>query len=103
MYGKENDSTRYRPGRVGSEAGIIPRAIKDLFAGTVAKDAEANVFCSFMQIYNENIYDLLKDEDRQNPLTIHEDQQNGLYVDGLSEYMVRGWGDVSLFPYSHLL
>ena len=43
----------------GKERGIIPRAIEQLFKRT--KDyKQCNVFCSFLQIYNERIYDLLQ-------------------------------------------
>lgn len=40
-------------------AGVIPRSIYQIFK-EVKKMTNANVFCSFLQIYNEKIYDLLQ-------------------------------------------
>ncbi|KAK1944655.1 Kinesin-related protein 5 [Phytophthora citrophthora] len=95
MFGAETDLSRYRPGLQNSQAGIIPRAIKEIFETTVQMeaDAQATVFCSFVQIYNEQIYDLLRDTQMNTPLEIHEDRKNGIFVDGLSEYAVRTVGD----------
>ncbi|OWZ13917.1 Kinesin [Phytophthora megakarya] len=95
MFGAETDLSRYRPGLQNSQAGIIPRAIKEIFAATVQMetDAQATVFCSFVQIYNEQIFDLLRDTQMNTPLDIHEDRKNGIYVEGLSEYAVRGVSD----------
>src|SRR5690349_13109234 len=45
------------------------------------------VRASYVQIYNEVISDLLKPE-RVN-LTIREDKRRGIYVEGLSEWVVR--------------
>ncbi|KAI9994843.1 hypothetical protein PInf_011681 [Phytophthora infestans] len=95
MFGAETDLSRYRPGLQNSQAGIIPRAIKDIFAATVQMeaDAQATVYCSFVQVYNEHIFDLLRDTQMNTPLEIHEDRKNGIFVEGLSEYAVRSVSD----------
>jgi kinesin family protein 3/17 len=97
MFGAEMDHLKYRPGLTKSQAGIIPRAIKDIFAGLVQLENDAPqammVYCSFVQIYNENIFDLLRDGNMDRPLEIHEDRKNGIYVEGLSEYAVRNVND----------
>jgi len=49
------------------------------------------VRCSYLQIYNENISDLLKTE-RQN-LPIRE-RKKGVFVEGLSEWAVRSPGEI---------
>lgn len=65
--------------------GVIPRAIYKLFseAGEGRK-----VSCSFVQIYNEKLYDLLQDKESKYPLSIREDKQTGMFVQGLVEFPV---------------
>ena len=48
-----------------------------------------SVYCSFVQIYNEKLFDLLQDPKQKNPLAIREDKMQGIYVEGLSEYVVQ--------------
>ncbi len=50
------------------------------------------VRASYLQIYNENISDLLRN-DRFN-LHIREDKKKGLYVEGLSEWAVRSPNEI---------
>lgn len=45
------------------------------------------VRASYLQIYNENISDLLKTE--RTSLQIREDKKRGVFVEGLSEWAVR--------------
>ena len=78
--------------------GIIPRAIEDTFNGiNLLCDHESNtkytVYCSFLQIYNEKLYDLLQDKRNKNPLVIREDKYSGIYVEGLTEYVVTNTRD----------
>ena len=75
--------------------GIIPRAIEQIF-GHIRRHASPRmrflVRASYLQIYNEAISDLLKPE-RSN-LTIREDPKRGVYVDGLSEWVVRSPAEI---------
>ena len=76
---------------VGREQrGIIPRAIEDIFGyikGDTSVRSKYLVRASYVQIYNEVISDLLKPE-RAN-LAIREDRKRGVFVEGLSEWVVR--------------
>lgn len=76
--------------KIAADRGIIPRAIEDIFSH-IESDQSTNtkylVRASFLQIYNEVISDLLKPE-RSN-LCIREDKRRGLFVEGLSEWIVR--------------
>ena len=38
------------------------------------------VYCSFLQIYNEKLYDLLQNSG--NALSIREDKMSGIFVEG---------------------
>lgn len=102
----------------GEQRGIVPRAVADAFAGIEADDMAANgaaiassssssssdpssstttparflVRASYLQIYNETISDLLRPE-RTN-LAIREDARRGVFVEGLSEWVVRSPAEV---------
>lgn len=71
----------------GSDRGVIPRAVADIFAaiqnGCGHRTSKFLVRASFLQIYNEEISDLIKAE--RSGLQLREDGQHGVYVDGLSE------------------
>lgn len=51
-------------------------------------DDESSVWVSLVQLYNEQLYDMLRDPQRVHPLAIHEQANAGIYVQGLSEYAV---------------
>jgi len=40
------------------------------------------VYCSFLQIYNEKLYDLFQDKDSSKALNIREDKYTGIFVEG---------------------
>ncbi|CAI2382956.1 unnamed protein product [Moneuplotes crassus] len=66
--------------------GIIPRTISHLFSTVDMK--KHTLYCSFIQIYNEKLYDLLQDPEIEHPLDIREDKNAGIFVEGLTEYVV---------------
>jgi hypothetical protein len=73
------------------DLGLIPRSIQEVFCYIVDQNVDprqVKVYLSFLQIYNEKIYDLLQDPDFKSPLHIREDKIDGIYVEGLSEYLV---------------
>ena len=75
--------------------GIIPRSIEEIFSSihsTASPQLRFLVRASYLQIYNENICDLLKPE--RNNLSIREDKRRGLYVEGLSEWVVRSPAEI---------
>lgn len=43
-----------------------------------------SVFCSFVQVYNEQLFDMLRDGNRMKSLGLREGR-DGVYVQGLSE------------------
>ena len=51
------------------------------------------VYCSFLQIYNEKLFDLFQDRDSNKPLNIREDKYTGIFVEGQSEYVVSNAND----------
>lgn len=71
-------------------AGVIPRIVNEVFnlLKTQGNEDNFNIFCTFMQIYNEKIYDLLQDKNEAKPLNIRENNVEGIFVEGLTEYSV---------------
>eukprot|EP01043_Picozoa_sp_COSAG02_P032807 COSAG02_NODE_2209_length_9497_cov_60.725474_1_plen_318_part_10 len=73
-----------------STAGIIPRAIHEIFSHISSRQDPRTKFlvrASYAQVYNEVVSDLIKPE--RTHLSIREDERKGIYVDGLSEWIVR--------------
>ena len=72
--------------------GMIPRALRQIFDGIEQRVAEAeagklmkpefNVSVQFMEIYNEEIIDLLNNG-QQRKIRVHEDQFGNIIADGL--------------------
>ncbi|CAD8103063.1 unnamed protein product [Paramecium sonneborni] len=73
-----------------SFAGIIPRVIFGLFENL---PQNFYIYCSFLQIYNEKIYDLLQDHKIPVPLNLHQSKLDGIYVENLTEYAVNNYHD----------
>ena len=84
----------------GEHRGIIPRAACEVF-DYIQEDAHDDqrssqwlVRCSFCQIYNEKISDLLSSDPKSNDLKIRESGGGGTFIDKLSETVVRTPSDV---------
>ncbi|ESL05790.1 kinesin [Trypanosoma rangeli SC58] len=97
-YGQTGTGKTYTMEGFTSEEqrGIIPRAIEELFTSINASRCENMRFlvrASYMQIYNEVISDLLKPTAGR-ALTVRHTPQRGVYVEGLSEWIVRSPHDV---------
>lgn len=75
------------------DAGVIPRAVDHIFQALEAADAEYSIKCTFLELYNEEITDLLSKEDITNPnerkrLQLMEDHKGQVLVRGLEEVTV---------------
>ncbi|EFH59709.1 PAKRP1L [Arabidopsis lyrata subsp. lyrata] len=84
----------------GDQRGLTPRVFELLFARLSeeqAKHAERQLKyqcrCSFLEIYNEQITDLLDPSQRN--LMIREDVKSGVYVENLTEEYVKNLKDLS--------
>jgi len=78
-------------------AGIIPRALSDLFDGLRTTDAvEYSIRVSFLEPYNEEIFDLLSGADDQSKLRLYEDGQKrgSVIIQGLEDVQVHDKGEV---------
>ena len=82
-----------RHGRLTPRAGIIPRAIYKLFETLDSEHAEYSVKVSLIELYNEDLRDLLNNDDSRT-LRIFEDQSgSGVIVQGMEESIVSTAGE----------
>ncbi|KAJ3677193.1 hypothetical protein LUZ60_002917 [Juncus effusus] len=86
-YGQTSSGKTHTMKGSKTEPGIIPMAINDLF-NIIEKDVDREFLLrmSYMEIYNEDINDLLVPEHRK--LQVHENIERGIYVAGLKEEIV---------------
>ncbi|KAK2987078.1 hypothetical protein RJ640_004804 [Escallonia rubra] len=80
--------------------GIVPRIFQMLFSEIQREEGNSQVKqinyqcrCSFLEIYNEQIGDLL--DPAQRNLEIKDDAKNGFYVDNLTEEYVTSYEDIT--------
>jgi kinesin family protein 11 len=79
-------------GLLSDAAGIIPRVLYSLFARLEADGVECSVKCSFIELYNEELRDLLSADDTAK-LKIYDDQtrksQSATMVQGMEESHIK--------------
>ena len=79
-------------GLISDSAGIIPRVLNSLFTRLDADEAESSVKCSFIELYNEELRDLLSKDDGTK-LKIYDDAQkkghNATMVQGMEESHIK--------------
>ncbi|KAK6788099.1 hypothetical protein RDI58_016624 [Solanum bulbocastanum] len=93
---------RKKNGEFPSDAGVIPRAIKQIFDILEAQSAEYSVKVTFLELYNEEISDLLAteectkftDDKSKKPLALMEDGKGGVFVRGLEEELVSSANEI---------
>lgn len=75
--------------------GIIPKAIRHIFGyiDEAEKDKKFLVRCSYLEIYNEQILDLLSKNHTQT-LAIKEDPNKGIYVKDLTSVIVKSVAEI---------
>lgn len=87
---------RNKGGELPAEAGVIPRAIRQIFDTLEAQNADYSVKVTFLELYNEEITDLLAPEDssrncddrQKKPISLMEDGKGCVIVRGLEEEAV---------------
>lgn len=60
--------------------GITPRIILDIFENIATSNSDVTVSVSMLEIYNENVWDLLAKGERNDPLQIRENPRGGVIV-----------------------
>ncbi|KAI3447447.1 hypothetical protein Pfo_004112 [Paulownia fortunei] len=105
-YTMEGECKRSKSGPNGElppEAGVIPRAVKQIFDTLEIQNAEYSVKVTFLELYNEEITDLLAPEDiskvaledkQRKQLPLMEDGKGGVLVRGLEEEIVTSASEI---------
>ncbi|CAM8960478.1 unnamed protein product [Rhodiola kirilowii] len=87
---------RKKNGDFPRDAGVIPRAVRQIFDILEAQSAEYTMKVTFLELYNEEITDLLAfeettkfiDDKSKKPIALMEDGKGGVLVRGLEEEIV---------------
>jgi kinesin family member 15 len=74
---------------------VVLQAIESKEGDVAGAQLQYTCRCSFLQIYNEQISDLLRPGDK--PLALRYDNTNGVYVENLTEHVVVN-GEQLLLP-----
>ncbi|XP_038688235.1 kinesin-like protein KIN-5C isoform X1 [Tripterygium wilfordii] len=105
-YTMEGECKRSKSGHNGElplEAGVIPRAVKQIFDTLESQNAEYSVKVTFLELYNEEITDLLApeelsrvnlDDKQKKQLPLMEDGKGGVLVRGLEEEIVTSASEI---------
>lgn len=77
-------------GELDENAGVIPRIMRDIFERikNLANECDFVVKCSFMELYQEQLYDLLSDQPREQAVVEMRENRNGVIMPGLTEMLV---------------
>ncbi|KAK1404707.1 kinesin-like protein KIN-5C [Heracleum sosnowskyi] len=105
-YTMEGECKRSKSGPNGElpqEAGVIPRAVQQIFDALEGQNAEYSVKVTFLELYNEEITDLLAPEElsripvedkQKKQLPLMEDGKGGVLVRGLEEEIVTSASEI---------
>ena len=87
-YGQTGSGKSYTMLGSADQPGIIPRLCVSLFERIGGGESDAKVEVSYMEIYNEKVFDLLDLTSNKSGLKVREHHLLGPYVDGLSKLAV---------------
>ncbi|KAG2624267.1 hypothetical protein PVAP13_3KG119900 [Panicum virgatum] len=100
----EGGGTRkVKNGELPTDAGVIPRAVRQIFDILEAQCAEYSMKVTFLELYNEEITDLLAPEEpkfpvpedkTKKPIALMEDGKGFVFVRGLEEEIVYSAGEI---------
>ncbi|KAK4743316.1 hypothetical protein SAY87_001317 [Trapa incisa] len=105
-YTMEGECKRSKSGPDGElppDAGVIPRAVKQIFETLESQNAEYSVKVTFIELYNEEITDLLAPEElskivvedkQKKQLPLMEDGKGGVLIRGVEEEIVTSASEI---------
>lgn len=94
-YTMEGGGRISKNGELPTNAGVIPRAVRQIIDTLEAQNADYSMKVTFLELYNEEITDLLANEESRSsedkskrPIALMEDGKGGVLVRGLEEEIV---------------
>ena len=99
-YGQTGSGKTYTMmGYPPNDVGITPRICDELFSSLAEMAADADEFqltteCSYLEIYNEEVHDLLAKERSGHGLKVRQHPKTGVFVEGLRKVLVTQANDV---------
>ncbi|CAM6083629.1 unnamed protein product [Calypogeia fissa] len=101
-YTMEGSGRKTKNGGLSADAGVIPRSVQQIFDTLESQNAEYSVKVTFLELYNEEITDLLApeefskviDDKIKKPLALMEDGKGGVLVRGLEEEIVTSASEI---------
>ncbi|XP_006871345.1 PREDICTED: kinesin-like protein KIF28P [Chrysochloris asiatica] len=95
-YGQTGSGKSYSMVGFGANKGIIPNLCEELFQAIENRETnqEYQVTFSMLEIYNEQVRDLLSRNKKSGILKVREDQQLGFYVDGLKSVPCESYAQI---------
>lgn len=77
-------------GELTEDVGVIPRAMHDIFERVhkMSDEFDYSIKCSFMELYQEQLYDLLSEKSREESVVDMREDRSGIIMVGLTEKQV---------------
>ncbi|KAL0872694.1 hypothetical protein Bca101_022399 [Brassica carinata] len=95
-YGQTASGKTYTMGtNCGTNGGIIPKVMEDVF--TRVETVKSQIRVSFLEIYNEEIYDLLASKPSKAPIIIRETASGEITLQGVNELEVKTKEEMSSY------
>ncbi|ETM55705.1 hypothetical protein PPTG_01012 [Phytophthora nicotianae INRA-310] len=97
LFGRDLDSSRD-----STEWGLVPRTLSYLLGQAAIlkhKNCQVELHLSFLQIYNDRLFDLLTDRMRQKPLLLREQPM----IDGTTSVIIRGLSSEKISSFSNAM
>ncbi|XP_057427168.1 kinesin-like protein KIN-5B [Lotus japonicus] len=93
---------RNKGGDLTAEAGVIPRAVRHIFDILEEQKADYSMKVTFLELYNEEITDLLAPEDNSRPLEEKQKKSVTMMEDGKGCVVVRGLEEESVYSVNEI-
>ncbi|KAM5152250.1 kinesin-like protein KIF13A [Mantella aurantiaca] len=95
-YGQTGSGKTFSMMGTDDQPGIVPRICSALFSKKSNGSETIRIEASYLEIYNEEVRDLLRYAKKQNKLRVREDRLLGPYVEDLSCHAVQSYEEIKL-------